>query len=274
VRTILVIGIGMGHPDQLTVQAIDAMRRVDVFFAMDKATNRSDDGDPAELVRVRRELCNHHLAGRPYRFVTIEDPPRERDAHVYRDAVESWHAARVDRYERALAEELGPDGCGGILAWGDPSLYDSTLRILEQIAARGTTTFSVEVVPGISSAQLLAARHRIVLNRVGGSVLVTTGRNLAAGLPAGVDDVVVMLDGSCAFTHLDHDAWDIHWGAYLGTDDELLVAGRLAAVADDIVRVRDDARRRKGWVMDTYLLRRRTGLLRRRATSREDVTGT
>jgi precorrin-6A synthase len=247
----------MGHPDQLTVQAIGAMRRVDVFFATDKATNRADDGDADELVRVRRDLCEHHLVGRPYRFVTIADPSRDRDARAYRDAVESWHAARAEAYGRAIAAELGPDGCGGFLVWGDPSLYDSTLRVLEQVAARGTTTFDVQVIPGISSVQLLAARHRLVLNRVGGSVLVTTGRGIAAGVPASVDDVVVMLDGACAFTGLDPGSWDIHWGAYLGTADELLVAGPLAAVADDIVRIRADARRRKGWVMDTYLLRRR-----------------
>lgn len=258
-RTLVVIGIGMGHPEQLTVEAIAALRRIDVFFVIDKSTNSATDGDAAELGRMRRELCDHYLAGRPYRVVTIDDAPRERDARDYHGAVASWHAERVQRYERAIAGELGPDACGGILVWGDPSLYDSTLRILELVAARGATTFTVEVVPGISSVQMLAARHRIVLNRVGGSVLVTTGRGVAAGLPATVDDVVVMLDGRCAFTELPPDEWDIYWGASLGTGDEVLVAGRLGAVVDEIVRIREDVRRRKGWVMDTYLLRRRTG---------------
>src|SRR4051812_32021724 len=133
-RTILVIGIGMGHPDQVTVEAIDAMRTVDVFFAIDKATNRARDGDAGALVRARRRVCEHHLEAQSYRFVTIEDPRRERDAARYRDAVESWHAARAERFERAIADELGPDGCGAILVWGDPSLYDSTLRILDQVA--------------------------------------------------------------------------------------------------------------------------------------------
>jgi precorrin-6A synthase len=256
VRTILVIGIGMGHPDQLTAQAVDAMRRVDVFFTVDKSTNRAEDGDAGELARVRRDLCAHVL-GSPFRVVAIEDAPRDRDASDYVGAVGAWHEARAERYERTIVDSLGPDDCGGFLVWGDPSLYDSTVRILDDVAGRGSVPFVVEVVPGIGSPQLLAARHRIVLNRVGGSVTITTGRALAAGVPEGVDDVVVMLDGSCAFTRLDPQAWDVYWGAYLGTDDELLVAGPLADVADDIVRVRDDARRRKGWVMDTYLLRRR-----------------
>jgi precorrin-6A synthase len=256
-RTILVIGIGMGHPDQLTVEAIAAMRRVDVFFAIDKAANRAPDGDASELLRARRRICEHHLAGQRYRFVTIDDPPRDRDRARYRDAVESWHTARAEVFERAIGDELGPDGCGGILVWGDPSLYDSTLRILEQVAERGATPFTVEVIPGISSVQVLAARHRITLNRVGRPILVTTGRNLADGVPGGVDDVVVMLDGSCAFTTLDPTIWDIYWGAYLGTEDELLVSGPLTVVAGDIIRLRDEARSRHGWMMDTYLLRRR-----------------
>jgi len=253
----LVIGIGMGHPHQLTGEAIDAMRKVDVFFAIDKATNRAPDGDAGALERARRRVCEHHLAAGTYRIVTIEDPPREREGAVYRDAVESWHAARAERFERAIGDELGAEGCGGMLVWGDPSLYDSTLRILDLVADRGAVPFAVEVVPGISSVQVLAARHRIALNRIGRSVLVTTGRNLRDGVPLGIDDVVVMLDGSCAFTTLDPAAWDIYWGAYLGTDDELLVAGPLGAVAGEIVQLRDEARSRHGWMMDTYLLRRR-----------------
>src|SRR5215203_1316849 len=155
-RTILVIGIGMGHPDQVTVQAMDAMRRVDVFFVVDKATNRAPDGEADALVRARVELCERHLVEGSYRIVTVEDPPRQRAGNHYRDAVESWHAARAERFERAIADELGPDGCGGILVWGDPSLYDSTLRILDLVADRGGAQFAVEVVPGISSVQVLA----------------------------------------------------------------------------------------------------------------------
>ena len=66
-----------------------------------------------------------------------------------------------------------------------------------------------------------------------------------------------MLDASCAFRRIPAAGVEIFWGAYLGTDDELLVAGPLESVADEIERVRAEARERKGWIMDTYLLRRR-----------------
>jgi precorrin-6A synthase len=141
--------------------------------------------------------------------------------------------------------------------WGDPALYDSTLRILDRVAERGTVAFTIEVVPGISSVQALAAAHRIALHGVGRPVHVTTGRRLAdEGWPAGVDDVVVILDGRAAYTTVDPAGVTIYWGAYLGTPDEILVAGPLAVVAAEIGEVRAAARARKGWMFDTYLLRR------------------
>ena len=64
-----------------------------------------------------------------------------------------------------------------------------------------------------------------------------------------------MLDADLAFAAMPGDVV-IHWGAYLGTPDELLVAGRLEDVAGDIAELRAAARARKGWMFDTYLLRR------------------
>jgi len=67
---------------------------------------------------------------------------------------------------------------------------------------------------------------------------------------------VVMLDGSPSFAHLDPDL-TIHWGAYLGSPDEILVAGRLGDVGEEIRSLRAEARARHGWIMDIYLLTRR-----------------
>jgi precorrin-6A synthase len=249
VRKVLVIGIGAGDPDHVTAQAVRALNHADVFFVMDKGD------DTADLAALRREICERFVAG-PYRTVTAPDPRRDLGGASYRSDVAAWHRQRVDIYEGFLRDELADGGCGAFLVWGDPALYDSTLRILDQVAERGAVGFTVEVVPGISSVQVLAARFAIALHGVGAPVHITTGRRLAAGWPAGVDDVVVMLDGACAFSQVDPDGVTIYWGAYLGTADEILVSGPLAAVADEIQRVRAEARERKGWMFDTYLLRR------------------
>jgi precorrin-6A synthase len=249
-RRIFVIGIGAGNPDYITVQAINALNQVDVFFVMDKGEEKDD------LVRLRKDICERYIKDRSYRFVETADPPRDRTPSSYEPAVRAWHEQRADIYER-LIENLGDGECGGFLVWGDPSLYDSTLRIIDQIVARGRVTFAYEVIPGISAIQALAARHRIALNRIGGSVHITTGRKIAGGLPKSVDDAVVMLDGDCAFKAIDDPEIDIYWGAYLGTKDEILASGPLGEQANEIERVRAEAKKRNGWIMDTYLLRRR-----------------
>jgi precorrin-6A synthase len=66
-----------------------------------------------------------------------------------------------------------------------------------------------------------------------------------------------MLDGEDTYRRFVDQDIDIYWGAYLGTPEEILIAGRLKDVADEIHRVRAAARERHGWIMDTYLMRRR-----------------
>jgi precorrin-6A synthase len=250
-RKVLVIGIGAGNPDYITVQAINAMNEVDVFFIIDKGQEKED------LVRLRKDICERYIEDKSYRTVEVADPPRDRAPASYETAVRAWHDQRAAIYERLIGDELGEDECGAFLVWGDPSLYDSTLRIIDQIVARGTVAFAYEVIPGISAIQALAARHRIALNRIGRSVHITTGRKVAEGLPDGIDDAIVMLDADCSFKAMDGADVDIYWGAYIGTEDEILMSGDLREQMGDIERVRAEAKARKGWVMDTYLLRKR-----------------
>ena len=73
-----------------------------------------------------------------------------------------------------------------------------------------------------------------------------------------IDNVIVMLDAQCAFKNVDDDAMEIYWGAFLGTPDEILVSGKLHERKEEIERLRSAARERKGWIMDTYLLKRTT----------------
>ena len=249
-RRVSIVGIGAGGPDDITVAAVKALNASDVFFVIEKAGQRS------ELADARRRIIARHVAAdRGHRIVAVEDPERDRGAAEYVEAVENWRRRRADVWERHI-RDLADGERGAFLVWGDPALYDSTIAVIDEIEARGHVAFELDVVPGISAVAALTARHRIALNRVGRPVQITTGRRLAAGWPEDADDVVVMLDAGTSFTALDADGVDIYWGAYLGTDDEILVSGPLADVGEEIARVRAQARERKGWIMDTYLLRR------------------
>jgi precorrin-6A synthase len=247
-RKILVIGIGTGNPEHVTIQAIAAMNRASAFFVVDKGPAA------AELNRVREEILARHA--RPgYRIVAIADPPRDRRPSNYALAVADWHAARADAYEETIVRELGADEYGAFLIWGDPSLYDSTLRILDTVRAAGRLAFDCEVIPGITSPQALAAAHRLVLNGIGEPLRITTARRLAEAPPDAGESVIVMLDDGSALASLDDDA-HVWWGAYLGMQEETILAGRVGDVRDAIAARRAALKAAKGWIMDICLLRR------------------
>lgn len=250
-RRILVIGIGAGDPEHLTVAAIRALNETDVVFLVTK-TNATE-----EMRAFRLELCQRFIEpGRTYRVAEVADPERDRTATAYVEAVDDWRDERIARYEELIAG-LDEHETGSFLVWGDPSLYDGTILMLDAVLDRGLVAFECEVIPGISSVSALAARHRVPLNHAGEAIHITPGRRLAnGGMPAGVENVVVMLDSRQAWRDLNDDV-DIYWGAFIGTPDEILVSGRLTEVRPIIEQHRKQARARKGWMFDTYLLRPR-----------------
>jgi precorrin-6A synthase len=252
-RRILIIGIGTGNPEHLTLEALNALKTARVIFVTAKG-NRAD-----ELEELRKGICERYLPPSSYRLVTFPDPERDRQSADYHSAVAAWHESRAELYEKLLTEHVAEDERAAFLAWGDPTLYDSILRIMETLRDRGSVDFEYEVIPGITSAQVLAARHRIPLNQIGGAIQITTGRRLAAEIAAGElldDDVLVMLDGDCTFSRVTDQAAEIYWGAYLGMPGEMLVSGKVSEVAERIRKLRTEARASRGWIMDTYLLRK------------------
>ena len=250
-KKILVIGIGVGDPDQITVQAVQALNRVDVFFVMDKGPAK------AKLRALREEVCRRHVKGHPYRLAEAPSPPRDTAQADYRAAVDDLNAAKQVVFEKLIGDEMKDGETGAFLVWGDPMLYDSTIRNLDTLKDGGLA-FDYEVIPGITAIQALAAAHKIPLNRIAEAVTITTGRQLAAGFPTDVDSVVVLLDGEDTYRRFADQDMEIYWGAYLGTPDEILIAGKVSDVADEIHRRRAEARRVNGWIMDTYLMRRAT----------------
>ncbi|MBY4571606.1 precorrin-6A synthase (deacetylating) [Gordonia sihwensis] len=244
-----VIGIGPGSPRQITLEAVDAIGATDVFFLLDKGSRTS------ELTALREKFLTEY--GAPgHRVVAIADPPRDRRPDDYEAEVRRWHAARVDAVRAAVSEHLRPGETGGFLVWGDPALYDSTLRILDQLAARDDVFVEVEVIAGVTSASALTAAHGIVAHGIGEPILTTTGRRLSA-TPAGADaNQIVMLDSDLAFRETAAPDDLVYWGAYLGTEHEILVSGRVADVTAEIEEKRARARERLGWIMDIYLLQK------------------
>ena len=238
---LILIGIGTGNPDHMTRAGEAALRAADLILIPKKGTDKDD------LAGLRRDICAGVL-GDGARIIEFDLPVRDASGD-YQAGVQDWHDAIAKAWTRALAGQNARKVA--LLVWGDPSLYDSTLRIAERLAPKPKVT----VVPGITALQALTAAHRIPLNDINASVLITTGRQLRDhGWPHGVARVVVMLDGHLSFRELDPAGLFIWWGAYLGMENQILDAGPVAEVAARIAKTRANARDAHGWIMDTYLL--------------------
>lgn len=248
-RTILIIGIGTGNPAHMTLEGIAALERADVVFVPTKGAEKE------RLAAIRRSLLTRFAGSAE--VVEFALPVREVDNPDYAAGVSAWHAAIAEKY-RSMIAGLDPDACAALLVWGDPGLYDSTLRILNLVKEAGES-FSVRVIPGITAIAALTSAFAIPLNTIGNPVTITTGRRLLEGWPTGADSVVVMLDGGKSFARIDPADIHIHWAAYVGMDEQILIEGPLAEVADRVATARDAARARHGWIMDIYLLRKPSG---------------
>lgn len=237
------IGIGTGNPDHLTLQAIKAINAADLILIPRKGAGKAD------LAELRRAICDDVLTNPATRIVEFDLPVRDESIPDYKMRVEDWH----DRIAAVWTAAMGAADRVALLVWGDPSLYDSTIRIAERLMPRP----AIAVVPGVTSIHALTAAHGIALNEIGAPFVVTTGRRLRdEGFPTGVDTAVVMLDGECSFQALDPKGIHIWWGGYVGMPEQVILSGPLAEIGPKIIETRAEARAAHGWIMDIYLLRR------------------
>ena len=245
---LFLVGIGTGNPAHLTREAEQAIRGADLILLPHKEDNK------AELAQVRLSLLQELTVSEKH-IAHFDMPLRRQQGDDYDLQVDEWHDAIARRWQGCLQAHL-PSGNGrvALLVWGDPALYDSTLRIASRL---GLNKEQVHVVPGITSMQVLCSAHGIALNEIGAPFQVTTGRQLREnGWPQGVDTLVVMLDGQCSYEQVTEPGAVIHWGAYLGMPQQILMQGPLAEVQTAISATRKQARQEHGWIMDIYLLRR------------------
>ncbi|HBD90779.1 MAG TPA: precorrin-6A synthase (deacetylating) [Gemmobacter sp.] len=244
--TLTLIGIGSGNPDHLTRQAMRAMNTADLILIPRKGEAKAD------LAELRHAILAEVITNPATRIAEFDLPGRDETIPDYRNRVDLWHDAIAQIWAEAISAAGSPPRVA-LLVWGDPSLYDSTLRI----AARLHPAPQIEVIPGITSIQALTAAHAIPLNDINGPVVITTGRRLRdEGFPPGCDCCVVMLDGACSFQTLPPEGLQIWWAAYAGMAEQITDAGPLAEAGPRILATRAAARAAHGWIMDIYLLRR------------------
>ena len=247
---IKLIGIGLGNPKHITAEAIEALKLCDLIIIGDKKETKS------ELANLKREITLAQIDSEKTEISSFSFPERKVSEPFYKDAVLDWHSdianLWVDLILKFLKKNFNKQTIIGIPVWGDPSLYDSTLRIGEKVRKKIENS-SIQMISGISSPHVLASSFGIPFNKIGEPVMITTGRKLREdGWPKGVSTIFVMLDGDCSFGSLAEQNLYIWWGAYLGLDRETLLEGKLEDIKNNIIELRQKLRKKFGWIMDIY----------------------
>jgi len=242
---LFLVGIGTGNPEHLTLQAIRTLNQADLILVPRKGDGKAD------LAELRLQICRDVVTNPATRIVEFDLPVRDPAIPDYLQRVEAWHDDIARVWSNTISAAPAPRARIALLVWGDPSLYDSTLRI----AARLHPAPKVTVIPGITSLQGLTAAHTIALNDLGAPVVITTGRRLRdEGWPPAAKRVAVMLDGDCAFETLDPSGITIWWAAYTGMPQQRILSGDLASTGPKIRQLRAELRKAHGWIMDIYIL--------------------
>ncbi len=241
---IFLIGMGTGNPEHLTMEGIKTLKKMDLILLPKKNNQKK------ELLNIRKHICKTILKKKT-RIKEYNIPSRTQKKN-YRESVNIWHQKISENIFKIIKKKQSEKNKLGFLIWGDPALYDSTLRIISNLKIK----YKLKIISGISSIQALTSAHSISLNEIGESVLVTTGRKLKEEMFKNSKSVLVFLDGEYSFKFLDLKHYYIWWGAYLGMKKQILIKGRLSEVYKKIISRKKKAQTVNGWIMDTYLLKK------------------
>ena len=221
---IYLVGIGTGNPKHLTLEGIETLKEMELILLPKKNSQKKD------LLNIRKYICNLAI-NQNNTFIEEYLIPERLVNTDYFNSVSNWHKEISTNIEALINKHKKRVKKLAFLIWGDPGLYDSTLKIVDDLKIKK----KVSVISGISSIQSLASAFKINLNEVGGSVLVTTGRNLNKKMFCKDFNLLVMLDGNCSFKKFIKQKCYIWWGAYLGMKNQILIEGKLKNVCNEII---------------------------------------
>ena len=243
---IFLIGIGTGNINHLTLEAVNTLNEVDLILIPKKTSDTSD------LLNLRQDICKKVIKKKQQNIVEFDLPKRNLKIE-YNMSVCEWHFEVANIWKKTIDNIQGKKNSIGLLIWGDPTLYDSSIKIALTLINK----LNITVISGITSIQALMSAHTINMNEIGKPFFVTTGRFLKQrGLLFDNSRSFVMLDGECSFQYINVSKFYIWWGAYLGMNKQIIYEGKLSEVYKKIIEIRNEARLQHGWIMDTYLLQK------------------
>ena len=242
VKKVYLIGMGPGNLKYLTLEAVDLIKRLPLFLIPLKSSKKT------YLTEKRKEILYKIRKDQNFKIVEIPFPERKR-SFQYKEAVISWRRKKAEILIKVLQKESTEEA--GFIVWGDPSIYDGHIEIFKDVQKQIPIEF--EIIPGISAFQILSAKHKIPLTKIAGSLLFTTPRRLKKFSEI-KENTVVFLDNYESYRKFNQKDLKIYWGAYLGTEKEVLLSGKLSEVKEKLIELRRKLRKENGWIMEIYFL--------------------
>lgn len=242
IEKIYLIGMGPGDPKYLTLYAVETIKKLKLFLIPAKTGKKSD------LTQMRKKIISFVKRKKDYRIIEIPFPERKK-GDKYKNLVEEWREIKANILKNILQKETEKEA--GFIVWGDPSLYDGYIEIFKNLQKK--LNFEIEIIPGISAFQVLSAKHKVSLTQIAGTTIFTTPRQLRK-MKNIECNTVVFLDNYKTYKIFANSDLKIYWGAYLGTEKEVLFSGRLKDIIEELIRLRDKLKKEKGWIMETYFL--------------------
>ncbi len=124
---LLLVGIGTGNPEHLTLQAIRALNSADLILIPRKGA------DKADLAELRRSICAEVVTNPATSIVEFDLPRRDQSNPTIAAASTTGTMPSPTVWSDTIKSELSGGGSVALLVWGDPALYDSTLRIASRL---------------------------------------------------------------------------------------------------------------------------------------------
>jgi len=243
IKKVYLIGMGPGDKKYLTLEAVELIKRLKLFLIPGKK------GRKKELSKIRKDILSAVKGDEEYRVIELAFPERKRSTK-YEESVIEWRLKKLEVLKDVILREEEKEA--GFLVWGDPSIYDGHIFIFRELCKEVKVDF--EVIPGISAFQVLSSAHKVAFTDVAESLIFTTPRGIKKALKD-YNSVLVFLDNYESYRRIKEEV-TIYWGAYLGTQRQVVLSGKLSEVKEKITNLRRELRKKFGWIMELYFLKK------------------
>lgn len=224
------IGVGPGAPDLLTIKAVSAIKESDYIFEV-----LSGEDKDSISGKIAKQHCRPSV-----QFITLLFPMK-RDKLLVQNA---WK-----NNAEKIAEKVNNGYVCSFVTIGDPMLYSTCSYIIKELRKLIAPSL-IEIIPGISSFQCLAAKAQIPIaegeEKV--SIFPAFSENAIAELTQDRSDSIIVMKPYKNKNKISDIAEKMNYNAVYGSN--------LSMENEDICKKNTDIKRKKSKYLSLFILKK------------------